>query len=201
RLVLDVKYGRGAFMKTKKEALQLGATMTSVGELMGVKMSSLLTPMDEPLGRAVGNALEVAECVEILQGDGPPDVTKLVLDLAETISETPRKQLEQRLNDDSAWKKFVSMVYAQDGDATALEKILEIHPAPAVHPLPAKTSGKVKKMDAEIIGRVSVLLGAGRHKAGDTLDFGVGIPEIKKIGKHVDVDEPVLFVHARNEPA
>jgi pyrimidine-nucleoside phosphorylase len=201
RLVLDVKFGRGAFMKTKKEASQLAAAMTSVGELMGVKMTHLLTPMDEPLGRAVGNALEVAECVEILQGDGPPDVIKLVLDLAETVSETPRKQLEQRLNDDSAWKKFVSMVYAQDGDATALEKILDLHPAPAVQPWRAKASGKVKKMDAEIIGRVSILLGAGRHKAGDPLDFAVGISGIKKIGENVDLDEPVLFVHARNEPA
>jgi pyrimidine-nucleoside phosphorylase len=201
RLVLDVKFGRGAFMKTKKEATQLAAVMTSVGELMGVKMSSLLTPMDEPLGRAVGNALEVAECVEILQGDGPPDVTKLVLDLAEAISETPRKQLEQRLNDDSAWKKFVALVYAQDGDATALENMLDLHRAPVVQPMRAKTNGKVKKMDAEIIGRVSVLLGAGRHKSGDPLDFTVGLSGIKKIGENVDIDEPLLFVHARNEPS
>jgi pyrimidine-nucleoside phosphorylase len=199
RLVLDVKFGRGAFMKTKKEALQLAATMTSVGELMGVKMSSLLTPMDEPLGRAVGNALEVAECVEILQGEGPPDVIKLVLDLAEAISKTPRKQLEQRLNDDSAWRKFVALVYAQDGDATALEKILDLHPAPSVQPMRAKTNGKVKKMDAEIIGRVSVLLGAGRHKSGDPLDFAVGVSGIKKIDENVEISEPLLFVHARNE--
>src|SRR5947208_7285167 len=82
RLVLDVKFGDGAFMKTKKEAQQLAAAMTSVGESMGVKTSHLLSPMDEPLGRAVGNALEVAECVEVLQGGGPPDVVKLVLDLA-----------------------------------------------------------------------------------------------------------------------
>jgi pyrimidine-nucleoside phosphorylase len=199
RLVLDVKFGSGAFMKTRKEAEQLAASMTSVGKSMGVKMSHLLSPMDEPLGRAVGNALEVAECVEILQGGGPPDLVKLIVDLAEKVSTTPRKDLEKRLKDGSAWKKFVSLVYAQDGDATALEKIVDLHRAPVIQPFPAKLSGVVKKMDAELIGRASVLLGAGRQKTGDAIDFAVGISGIKKIGEHVDLDEPLLFVHARNE--
>ena len=161
RLVLDVKFGSGAFMKTKEEAQQLAEAMTSVGESMKVNTSSLLSPMDEPLGRAVGNALEVAECVEILQGAGPPDLIKLIVDLAEKVSETPRAQLEKRLQDGSAWKKFVSLVYAQDGDATALEKILEQHQAPVIQPWPAKSAGTVKKIDAELIGRASVQLGAG----------------------------------------
>jgi pyrimidine-nucleoside phosphorylase len=186
-------------MKTKKEAEQLAASMTSVGKSMGVKMSHLLSPMDEPLGRAVGNALEVAECVEILQGGGPPDLVKLIVDLAEKVSTTPRKDLEKRLKDGSAWKKFVALVYAQDGDATALEKITELHPAPIVKPLPAKSAGKVKKMDAELIGRASVLLGAGRQQAGDAVDFAVGFSGIKKIGEHVDVNEPLMTVHARDE--
>ena len=199
RLVLDVKFGSGAFMKTKKEAQQLATEMTSVGESMGVKMSHLLSPMDEPLGRAVGNALEVAECVEILQGGGPPDLVTLIVDLAEKVSKTPRKQLAKRLKDGSAWKKFVSVVYAQDGDATALEKILEVHRAPIIRSLPAKSAGAVKNMDAELIGRASVLLGAGRQKAGDAIDFAVGLSGIKKTGEHVDVDEPLLFLHARSE--
>src|SRR6266568_9364017 len=97
RLVLNVRFGSGAFMKTKQDAEQLAATMTSVGHSMGVKMSHLLSPMDEPLGRAVGNALEVAECVEILQGGGPPDLVKLIVDLAKKVSTTPRKDLEKRL--------------------------------------------------------------------------------------------------------
>jgi pyrimidine-nucleoside phosphorylase len=199
RLVLDVKFGSGAFMKTKKEAQQLVAAMTSVGEAMDVEMSHLLSPMDEPLGRAVGNALEVAECLEILQGAGPPDLVTLIIDLAEKVSKTPRKQLSNRLKDGSAWKKFVSMVYAQDGDATALERIIDVHKAPVIKPLPAKSAGTVKKMDAELIGRASVLLGGGRQKPGDTIDFAVGFSGIKKTGEHVDVDEPLLFVHARNE--
>src|SRR6266702_3390947 len=134
RLVLDVKFGSGAFMKTKEEAEQLAKAMTSVGESMKVKTSSLLSPMDEPLGRNVGNALEVAECVEILQGGGPPDLIKLMIDLAEKVSETPRAKLQKRLQDGSAWKKFVSLVYAQDGDATMLEKILDQHRALIVQP-------------------------------------------------------------------
>src|SRR5882724_5662850 len=139
RLVLDIKFGSGAFMKTKEEAEQLAKAMTSVGERMGVKMSHLLSPMNEPLGRAVGNALEVAECVDILQGGGPPDLIKLIIDLAEKVSETPRAKLQKRLQDGSAWKKFVSLVYAQDGDATMLEKILDQHRALIVQRRPAKS--------------------------------------------------------------
>ena len=199
RLVLDVKFGSGAFMKTKEEAEQLAKAMTSVGESMKVKTSSLLSPMDEPLGHAVGNALEVAECVEILQGGGPPDLIKLIVDLAEKVSETPRAQLEKRLQDGSAWKKFVSLVYAQDGDATMLEKILDQHRALIVQPWPAKSTGVVKKIDAELIGRASVMLGAGRQKADDAIDFTVGFSKIKKVGEQVAVDEPLFMVHARNE--
>src|SRR5256714_1140958 len=189
RLVLDVKFGSGAFMKTKEQAQQLANAMKSVGESMKVKTSYLLNPMDEPLGRNVGNALEVAECVEILQGGGPPDLIKLIVDLAEKVSETPRAQLEKRLQDGSAWKKFVSLVYAQDGDATALEKILDQHRAPIIQPWPAKSAGTVKKIDAELIGRASVQLGAGRQKADDAIDFPVGFSQITKGGEHVDLDE------------
>ncbi len=199
RLVLDVKFGSGAFMKTHAEAKQLAAAMTSVGERMGVKMAHLLSPMDEPLGCTVGNALEVAECVEILEGGGPSDLVKLILDLAEKVSATPRTQLERRLRDGSAWKKFVSLVYAQDGDATAIENITEVHRAPIVRPVPAKKSGTVKKMDAESIGRASVFLGGGRQKAGDTIDFAVGISGIKKIGEKVERGEPLMLVHARTD--
>src|SRR5437660_3684436 len=199
RLVLDVKFGSGAFMKTKKEAEQLAAAMTTVGKLMGGKVAHLLSRRDEPPGRTLGNALEVAECIEILQGGGPPDLIKLIVDLAEKVSETPRAQLEKRLQDGSAWKKFVSLVYAQDGDATTVEKILEQHRAPIIQPWPAKSAGVVKKMDAELIGRASVLLGAGRRKADDPIDFAVGFSGIKKVGEHVDLDEPLFVIHARNE--
>jgi pyrimidine-nucleoside phosphorylase len=199
RLVLDVKFGSGAFMKTRKEAIQLAESMIAVGERMGVKVSYLLSPMDEPLGRTVGHALEVAECVDILEGGGPSDLVKLIFDLAEKVSDTPREQLQRRLRDGSAWKKFVSLVYAQDGDATALENMLEVHAAPVIHAVPAKTNGTVKKMDAALIGQASVLLGGGRQRTDDVIDFAVGISAIKKIGEKVEKDEPLMFVHARNE--
>src|SRR3954447_8655308 len=140
RLVLDVKFGSGAFMKTKKEAQQLAAAMTNVGKLMGVEVSHLLSPMDEPLGRTVGNALEVTECVEVLKGGGPPNLVKLVLDLAEKVSSVTRTQLAKWLGDGTAWKKFISLVYAQDGDASSLEKLGEVHRAPLIKPFLAKTA-------------------------------------------------------------
>jgi len=186
-------------MKTRKEAQQLAASMTEVGKLMGVEVSHLLSPMDEPLGRTVGNALEVAECVDILEGGGPSDLVKLIVDLAEKVSDTPRTQLERRLRDGSAWKKFISLVYAQDGDATTIENITEVHRAPIIRPVPAKKSGTVRKMDAESIGRASVFLGGGRQKSGDAIDFAVGISEIKKIGEGIEKNEPLMFVHARTE--
>jgi thymidine phosphorylase len=201
RLVLDVKFGSGAFMKTRKEAKQLAASMTKVGKLMGVKVSHLLSPMDEPLGRAVGNALEVAECVQVLQGGGPSDVIELVLDLAEQVSTAPRVKLARWLSDGTAWRKFISLVYAQDGDASSLEKLEEIHRAPIIHPFLAQSAGTVKKMDAETIGRVSLFLGGGREAADDTIDFAVGLSGIKKIGERVDAQEPLLFVHARDDHA
>jgi pyrimidine-nucleoside phosphorylase len=199
RLVLDVKFGSGAFMKTRKEAEELAASMTEVGKLMGVKVSHRLSPMDEPLGRTVGNALEVAECVEVLQGGGPSDIIALVLDLAEEVSIAPRATLARWLTDGTAWRKFISLVYAQDGDASALEKIEQQHRAPIIQPLLAPSAGIVKKMDAETIGRTSLFLGGGRQTADDTIDFAVGLSQIKKIGERVEEREPLLFVHARTD--
>jgi pyrimidine-nucleoside phosphorylase len=166
---------------------------------MGVKVSHLLNPMDEPLGRTVGNALEVTESVEVLQGGGPKDLTKLVLDLAEKVSTAKRSQLATWLKDGTAWKKFISLVYAQDGDASTLEKLGDVHRAPVIKPFLAKSAGKVTKMDAETIGRVSLLLGGGRKTADDAIDFAVGLSGIKKVGEAIEKDEPVLTVHARNE--
>jgi pyrimidine-nucleoside phosphorylase len=201
RLVLDVKFGSGAFMKTRKEAQQLAQAMTKVGQLMGVEVSHLLSAMDEPLGRTVGNALEVTECVDVLKGGGPKDVVKLVLDLAEKVSTAKRSQLAAWLEDGTAWKKFVALVYAQDGDASTLEKLGEVHRAPVIQPFVAKSAGRVTKMDAETIGRISLLLGGGRQTADDAIDFAVGLSGIKKVGERVEKGEPLLNVHARHRQA
>ena len=199
RLVLDVKFGSGAFMKTRLEAGQLAESMTAVGERMGVKISHLLTPMDEPLGRTVGNALEVIEAVEALHGHGPNDLVKLTLALAEKVAIAPRGQLERWLNDGTAWKKFVALVEAQNGDALALEEIAAIHAAPIIHPLLAPTGGVIKRMDAERIGRAALFLGAGRARSADEIDFAVGVSQVKKAGERVEAHAPLMLVHARTD--
>jgi pyrimidine-nucleoside phosphorylase len=199
RLVLDVKFGSGAFMKSREEAAQLADAMAAVGASLNVDVSHVLTPMEEPLGRAVGNALEVGEAVEVLQGSGPPDLIALVLDLAEKVSPAPRKQLADWLKDGTAWRKLVSLVYAQDGDASAVERISEIHRAPVIEPLLAEREGTVTKIDAELIGRAAVLLGAGRQRTEDEIDFAVGLSHLKKVGERVTKDEPLLTIHARKQ--
>ena len=199
RLVLDVKFGSGAFMKTRADAESLAAALTAVGREMGVRTSHLLTPMDEPLGHAAGNALEVAEAVETLQGRGPRDLVALTLDLAAQVSTFPRERLAAWLGDGTAWEKFVAMVEAQSGDASALERIFEIHRAPIIHDLPAPASGRITRMDAGTIGRACVALGAGRAKASDAIDFAVGVSAIRKVGETVARGEPLLRVHARSE--
>ncbi len=199
RLVLDVKFGSGAFMKTRGEAAELAAALEAVGREMGVATSHLLTPMDEPLGRTAGNALEVAEAVECLRGGGPPDMIDLTLDLAERVANVPRAQLGQWLRDGTAWEKFVAMVEAQGGDATALVRITEVHRAPVIRELRAAQNGKITRMDAGGIGRACVALGAGRAKASDTIDFTVGVSAIQSLGAAVERGEPLLRIHARSE--
>lgn len=186
-------------MKTRDEAEQLAEAMTAVGERMGVKMWHLLSPTNEPLGRAVGNALEVAEAVATLQGGGPNDLVELTLDLAAKVATAPRTQLARWLCDGSAWKNFIALVEAQDGDATALEKMAAIHAAPFIHPLPAPRGGVIKRMDAETIGRAALFLGAGRARSSDSIDFAVGFSQIKKVGERVEPNEPLLVVHARTD--
>ena len=198
RLVLDVKFGSGAFMQTRAAAEALAAALTAVGREMGVATSHVLTPMDEPLGRTVGNALEVAESVETLQGRGPDDLVALTLDLAARVATVPRAQLARWLEDGTAWRKFVAMVEAQHGDATALERMREIHRAPLVHDLTATNAGRIATLDAGCIGRACVTLGAGRAKASDAIDYAVGCETLKQVGDAVTKDEPILRIHARD---
>jgi pyrimidine-nucleoside phosphorylase len=199
RLVLDVKFGSGAFMQTRPEAESLANALTVVGIEMGVTTNHLLTPMDEPLGAAAGNALEVIECVECLQGRGPADTVALTLDLAAHVSNVPRARLEAWLRDGTAWKKFVAMVEAQGGAATALERLGEIHRAPIIHEVTASAAGTLRRMDAGALGRACVRLGAGRAKSSDTIDFAVGCDRIAKVGTRVERGDPLLRVHARSQ--
>jgi pyrimidine-nucleoside phosphorylase len=197
RLVLDVKFGRGAFMQNREDAQRLADAMVAVGRGAGMETCALLNPMDEPLGRTVGNALEVAECVEVLQGGGPRDLVELTLELAESLVPARKESLRARLQDGSAWEKFIAMVEAQGGDASALSKMGEIHRAPAIIEVVAPRDGTLTRLDALEIGRLSTELGAGRGKADDKIDFAVGVECLRKQGEKVAAGDPVLRVHSR----
>ena len=201
RLVLDVKFGAGAFMKTRAEAETLAAGLVAVGREFRVETSCLLTTMDEPLGRTAGNALEVTEAVETLHGRGPADLADLTLELARRLVPESKAQLQRWLKDGTAWSRFVALVEAQGGDASTLERMEEVHPAPIIGPISAPDSGEVVAMNAELVGRACIALGAGRSRASDAVDFAVGCSDIVKVGTHVQRGESLLRVHARDRAA
>jgi pyrimidine-nucleoside phosphorylase len=197
RLVLDVKFGRGAFMRDQADAQRLADAMVAVGRGAGVETIAMLNPMNQPLGRAAGNALEVAECVDVLRGGGPEDLIDLTLDLSCALVTTPRESLRRRLHDGTAWEKFVALVEAQGGDASTLEQMRELHRAPLITEVRAPSAGILTKIDALEVGRLCVELGAGRAKASDAVDFAVGVECLKKEGEPVEASEAVLLVHSR----
>jgi pyrimidine-nucleoside phosphorylase len=199
RLVLDVKFGSGAFMQTKHEAETLAASMVAVGSEMGVEVFTVLNPMTEPTGRTVGNALEVIEALECLEGGGPADLRALVLDLAEKIAAVPRQTLEESLDDGSARRKFDEIVAAQGGNPADLPRMAEIHKAPIIREVPAPTTGQVKKVDAGLIGQAALQLGAGRAKASDGVDFAVGFDRLVKTGESIHAGHPLCRIHARTK--
>ncbi|MFT4549554.1 MAG: pyrimidine-nucleoside phosphorylase [Pseudoalteromonas tetraodonis] len=198
-LVLDVKFGSGAFMKTREQAESLAEAMRAVGEQMGVQTRYQLNPMEQPLGRCVGNALEVLESIETLRGKGSTDLVDLVLDLADEVASVDRSRLANWLEDGTAWEKFVQMVELQGGDAKALDKFAEVHPAPVQREFVAQSGGTITAVDALGVGQASLEMGAGRATADAEIDFAVGFSGIRKVGDEVDLDEPLLTIHARDE--
>jgi thymidine phosphorylase len=200
RLVLDVKYGTGAFMKTREAAQSLADAMAAVAHLAGVQFSAILNPMDEPLGRAVGNALEVQESIETLLGRGPADLENLTLTLAEALTETPITKLQGWLHDGTAYAKFQQLVSAQGGNVPDLERLVsQVHRAPVITDLRAAASGVLSKFDAQAMGRACVALGGGRAKATDAIDYAVGFDEIVKCGQSVTTGDVLCRIHARTE--
>lgn len=197
RLVLDVKFGSGAFMKTREEAEQLGAGLAAAGNGNGVLTTLRLSPMDEPLGRAVGNALEVRESVDALQGRGPADLMELTFDLCAKVTERPVEVFEKHIASGAAWEKFVALVEAQGGDVTVCERMDDFHRAPEQAAVPASCDGTIRAVDARSIGIASVVLGAGRMVSSDVIDFAVGFSGIRKVGERVTKGEPLLTIHAR----
>lgn len=195
-LVLDVKFGSGAFMKTREDAVLLGEAMREVGTTMGVETRVCYHPMDEPTGRAVGNALEVVEAVECLRGSGPEDLRELVLRLALEVSGADRAQLAAWLDDGTAFAKFRSLVEAQGGNSDCLDEFAQVHPAPTVREIRSPASGVVTRVDAETVGRAANALGAGRNRAEDTVNPAVGFDRIVKVGEEVVAGEVIARVHA-----
>ena len=197
RLVLDVKYGTGAFMQTKADAEALAASMIAVGKEMGVEVHAVLNPMSEPLGRAVGNSLEVIESLECLDGGGPADLREIVLDLSEKIAGVPRANLEKLLDDGSARRRFDQLVAAQGGNPADLSKLADIHKAPIIREVIASHGGVIGSVDAGLVGQAALQLGAGRAKSSDGVDFAVGFDQIVKCGETIHAGQAVCRIHAR----
>lgn len=194
-LVLDVKCGSGAFMKNLNEARLLAQGLVDTGTAMGKKVTALITDMSQPLGRTVGNALEIKESIEILNGNGPDDVHKLTLELASrmlTSAETPIVgNAASHLQNGCALSTFRHMVTCHGGDLDA-----QLPRAKNQYPISAPCSGFITRCDAEPIGRASLLLGAGRAKITDTIDHAVGLSNLRKIGEHIEKGDPLCIVHS-----
>ncbi|EVI49350.1 pyrimidine-nucleoside phosphorylase [Staphylococcus lugdunensis] len=207
-IVLDVKTGSGAFMKTLEDAEQLAHAMVSIGNHVGRKTMAIISDMSQPLGNAIGNALELREAIETLNGHGPEDLTELVLTLgsqmvvlgqqAETLEEARRK-LKQAIQDGTALAKFKQFIANQGGDPHIVDHPELLPQAQYKIELPAQKTGTITEMIANDIGIASMMLGAGRQTKEDTIDLGVGIVLNKKVGDTVKEGEPLLTIYS-NQP-
>jgi pyrimidine-nucleoside phosphorylase len=206
-LVLDVKAGSGAFMKTEADARRLGESLVSVGNASGVHTEAVITAMESPLGRAVGNALEVVECIEVLKGGGPPDVIEVTLELAARmlvlgkVARDPREgrtQARQALASGAALDRFQKIIELQGGDPSVLDDLTRLPRAPERHVIVADRAGYLFRLDAELVGRASVALGAGRDRVDDPIDPAVGIIVRRKPGDEVRVGDAMLELHYRD---
>ena len=207
-IVLDVKTGDGAFMKTEKDAEELAHAMVRIGNHVGRKTIAIISDMSQPLGFAIGNALEVKEAIETLQGKGPQDLTDLVLTLgsqmvilakkAETTQEA-KAMLCEAITSGKAIAKFKEFLQNQGGDASVVDDTAKLPQAKYQIELPAKKSGYVSRMVADEIGVASMLLGAGRATKEDTIDLAVGIVLHKKVGDKVSEGESLLTIHSNRE--
>ena len=208
KIVLDVTCGSGAFMKDLDNATKLAETMKKIGELANKETVCVITSMEEPLGKAVGNSLEVIEAIEFLKGNMQSDVKEVILTLGaymiklaakgNDIEENKQKMLEQ-IQNGKAFAKLGQWIQKQGGDISYLENIERFEKAKFVLPVVAERSGYVEKLDAQEIGKASMNLGAGRKKKEDNIDFSVGIVLEKKIGDKVEKGDILAYIHANDE--
>ena len=206
-LVLDVKTGAGAFMKTPADSRRLAESLVAIGRASGVRTEALITAMDAPLGRMVGNSLEVMEAVDTLKGRGPADLERLSVTLAARMLITAGVEpddaraeaaVRAALASGAGLEKFRQIVEFQGGDPHVVDDRQVLPTAPDRHAVPAPRRGYVTALHAERIGRAAVALGAGRGKLDDAIDPGVGIEVRVAPGGQVDAGEPVLLVHHRH---
>lgn len=203
-IVLDVKVGRGAFMKTLDDARELAEVMVAIGELSGRKVIAMLSQMDQPLGHAVGNALELKEAIAMLQGKGPEDLHTHCIDLsaymlllghaAQDIDEA-KEMAQKAIDDGSAWAKFREMIVCQGGDVSFVDEPAKLPESKFVYPIYAEKDGYIKTVDAKGVGESSVMIGAGRAKKGDQINLAVGIMVPVKIGDKVQKGDRLFDVH------
>ena len=207
-LVLDVKTGSGAFMKTEADSRRLAESLVAIGNASGVKTEAIITDMDTPLGRAVGNAVEVVECIESMRGQGPADLMEVTMALTVPllmlgrVAGTPadaRRLAQNAIDSGAALDRFRRIIETQGGDPRVIDDVSRLPQANQRHPVPAPRSGYVVRMDAELIGRASVTLGAGRDRVEDAVDPAVGILVNAKPGTEVSAGDTVLDVLYRDK--
>jgi len=207
-IVLDVKMGSGAFMKTEEDALALARMMVTIGRGVGRRVAAVISDMEQPLGNAVGNALEVAEAIAALRGHGPADFVEHCMVVASEMlvlggkcdtAEAGRAMLSQAVDSGQAMAKFREWIDAQGGDVSVADDIAVMPQGRLVEDLASPQSGYIAAINAKEVGLATVALGAGREKKGDTIDHAVGVVLRKKVGESVEQGEPLLAVHANDE--
>lgn len=207
-IVLDVKVGSGAFMKNLEEARQLSRLMVAIGRLSGRKVVALLSDMNQPLGKAVGNSLEVIEAIDTLKGQGPADFTEHCLVVAShmlLIGEkavnlvVAREMAEKALADGRGLAQLRKLVTNQGGDSAYVDNPGLFPAAPVIRSVPSPRSGYLSQVDALEIGETSVILGAGRSKKEDLIDHRVGIVVHHKVGEYVSAGDALFTIHAKDE--
>lgn len=207
-IVLDVKTGAGAFMKTIEDSELLAHAMVKIGNNVGRNTMAIISDMSQPLGRAIGNGLEVKEAIETLKGEGPEDLTELVLTLgsqmvvlakkAETLDEAREKLLEV-IHNGKALEKFKVFLENQGGDGSVVDDVTKLPQAQYTFEVKAETSGYVSHIVADEIGVASMLLGAGRVTKDDIIDLAVGLVLNKKVGDKVEAGESLVTIYANQE--
>jgi len=205
-LILDVKCGDGAFMKNVADARALATSMVAIGTHAGVRTEALITDMDAPLGSAIGNTLEIIECIETLKGRGPADLADVVLHIAtrmvlmaghERDADAAARSVAEALNSGRALDTFRSMVEAHGGNPGVAEDYSLMPQTTDREVFRAPATGFVTALRAEALGRASNVLGAGRHKVGDPVDHAVGLLVKVGLGTHVSAGEPLIELHHR----